>query len=67
MEIRLHIFLALVLDGGEWSFRPGFFQGRILGTHRVDGWLALRDRIEVVAEKEVFLVLVIEVCAPSYS
>jgi hypothetical protein len=41
VEMQLHAFLTLVLDGGEWSAsRPGRFtrRERASDTHWIGGW-----------------------------
>jgi len=51
MEVKLHTFLTLVLDGGEWStLRPGSLTPRESATctQWTGGWVCPRDGVKAV-------------------
>jgi hypothetical protein len=54
VEVQLHAFLTLALDGGEWSashssrFTP---RERAPGTHWIGGWVSLRVGLDAVVKK----------------
>jgi len=54
VDVQLHTFLTLALDGGEWSvshpshFTPG---ERAPDTHWIGAWIGPRSSLEVVAVK----------------
>jgi hypothetical protein len=56
VEVQLHGFLTLVLDGGEWSAsHPGRFtpRERAPGTHWIGGWVGTRAILDVVVKKKI--------------
>jgi hypothetical protein len=59
VAVWMHVFLILVLVGGEWSAsRPGRYtpKERAPGTHWVGGWVGPRAGLDIV-EKRKFLTL----------
>jgi hypothetical protein len=60
MEVQIHRFLTLALDGSEWSalclshFTP---RERAHGTHCIGGWVSLRISLDAVAKNIPFLPL----------
>jgi hypothetical protein len=63
MEVYLHAFLTLALDGDEWSdSRPGRFKpGEITsGARWVGGWVGLRIGLDAVVKRKTCLLLGIE-------
>jgi len=58
LEVELHSFLTLALDGRErLASRPDrFILGvRIPGTHWIGGWLGPRAGLDLMAEKNTFI------------
>jgi hypothetical protein len=56
MEVYLHAFLALALDGGEWSAsRPSRFtpRERAPGTHWIGGWVGPRTVLDAVVKRKI--------------
>jgi hypothetical protein len=56
MEVQLHIFLTLTVDGGEWSAsRPGRFTPREKppGIHWVGGWVGPRASFDAVVKRKI--------------
>jgi hypothetical protein len=55
MEVQLHSFLTLVLDGGEWlASQPGRFtpKERTPGTHCKGGWMGPESRFGCDGEEK---------------
>jgi hypothetical protein len=55
VAVKIHVFLTLVLDGGNWSASsPGRFTPgeRAAGTHRKGGWVGPRARLDAVANRK---------------
>jgi hypothetical protein len=55
VEVYLHSFLTLALDGGEWSAsRPGRFTPgeKAPGTRWIGGWVGPRASLDAVAKKK---------------
>jgi len=51
VEVQLHVFLTLALDGGKWSAsHPGQFTSgkRAPSKHFVGGWVSRRTNPDVV-------------------
>jgi hypothetical protein len=56
MEVWLHAFLTLALDGGEWSAsRPGRFTpwGNASGTHWIGGWVGPKAGLDAVVKRKI--------------
>jgi hypothetical protein len=54
MEVYLHTYLTLALDGGDWSAsRPGYFtlRERAPGTHWIGGWVGPRAILDMGEDK----------------
>jgi hypothetical protein len=57
VDVYIHIFLASILVGGEWSVsRPDRFNPgeRDLGTHLIGGWVGPRAGLDDMKKKEFF-------------
>jgi hypothetical protein len=51
VEVLIHTFLTLALDGGEWSAsRPSCFtpRERAPGTHWIGDWVGTIDGLDMV-------------------
>jgi len=60
VDVWLHAFLTLALDGGEWlASSSGLFttNERDSGTHWIGGWLNLRDGLDAVALCALYLIV----------
>jgi hypothetical protein len=56
VEIQLHMFLTLALDGGEWSAsHPGRFIPRegAPGTQWTGGWVGTGDGLGAVVKRKI--------------
>jgi len=56
VEVELHAFLTLVLDGGKWSAScPGHFtpEERAPGTHWIGGWVGPTANLDTVAKGKI--------------
>jgi len=56
VELKLHAFLNLALDGGEWlASSPGLFtlRKRAPGTHCVGGWVGHRAGLDMVVKRKI--------------
>jgi len=54
VEVYLHVFLTLALDGEEWSAsRPGRFipRGKNVGTHWIGCWVDPREGLDTAVTK----------------
>jgi hypothetical protein len=55
VEIQLHAFLTLALDGSVWSVScPGYFtpRERASSTHWIGGWVGTRTGLDMVVKKK---------------
>jgi len=55
MEVCVHAFLTLALDGGEWSAsRPGRFilRGKTPGTHCIGDWVDPGAGLDAMAKRK---------------
>jgi hypothetical protein len=51
VKVKLHVFLKLALDGGEWSAsRPGRFTP---ATHWIWGWVGAKTGMDAVAKRKI--------------
>jgi hypothetical protein len=56
VEVQLHAFLTLALNGGEWSAsRPGRFtpRERAPGTHWIGGWVGPKAGLDAVLKRKL--------------
>jgi hypothetical protein len=56
VEVYLHTFLTLTLDGGEWSAsRPGGFTSteRVPCTHWIGGWVGQRAVLDTMVKRKI--------------
>jgi hypothetical protein len=56
VEVELHPFLTLALDGGAWSASgPGYFTPteRVSDTHWIGGWVYPRASLDAVEKRKI--------------
>jgi hypothetical protein len=56
MDVYLHSFFDLGIDGGKWSAsHPGHFspRERALGTHWIGDWMGLRVGLDAVVKIKI--------------
>jgi hypothetical protein len=67
VDVYIHVFLTLALDGGEWpASRPGRFTlgERAPGTHCIGGWVGLRTGLDDVKKCKFLTQLELELRTP---
>jgi hypothetical protein len=72
VEVELHEFLTLALDGGEWPvLHPGHFTPGVKTpiTHWIGGWVGPKAGLHMVAKEKIpsLLVLGIEPLSASHN
>jgi hypothetical protein len=54
VEVQLHAFLTLALDGGEWlaSCPSSSILGKSPGIHLTESWVGPRNRMDTMAKRK---------------